>query len=138
MRICTFCGHRWVPESIRASLAETVEKLIVAQDVHCFYVGNNGAFDRMALSVLKKLKSKHPYIRYHVVLAYMPGKKEEYPFESQVDTIYPEGLENVPQRYAIVHRNRWMVEQSDYLVAYVVHDSGGAAQGLGADHKPCI
>lgn len=130
MRICTFCGHRWVSESIRVSLAETVEKLIVEQDVHCFYVGNNGAFDRMALGVLKELKTKHPHIRYFVVLAYMPGKKEEYPFESQVDTIYPESLENVPRRYAIVHRNRWMVEQSDYLIAYVVHDSGGAAQTL--------
>lgn len=130
MHICTFCGHRQVKESVRAPLAEAVEALIVNRSVHGFYVGNNGAFDRMALGVLKELKAKHPHIRYYVVLAYMLGRKEKYPFESHADTIYPEGLESVPRKYAIVHRNRWMVEQSDYLVAYVVHDSGGAAQTL--------
>lgn len=130
MHICTFCGHRQVKESVRASLAEAVETLIVNRNVHSFYVGSNGAFDRMTLGVLKEMKAKYPHIRYYVVLAYMPGRKEEYPFESHVDTIYPEGLESVPRKYAIVHRNRWMVEQSDYLVAYVVHGSGGAAQTL--------
>ncbi len=39
--------------------------------------------------------------------------------------IYPE-IENVPPRYAIVHRNRWIVEQADVLIAYVTHTYGGA------------
>ena len=44
-------------------------------------------------------------------------------------TVYPP-LETVPRRFAISHRNRWMVEVSDVVVAYVLHDWGGAATTL--------
>ena len=39
--------------------------------------------------------------------------------------IYP-SLEHVPPRYAISHRNRWMIEQADIVVCYVSHQYGGA------------
>lgn len=44
-------------------------------------------------------------------------------------TVYPP-LENVPRRFSISHRNRWMVESADVVVAYVLHDWGGAATTL--------
>ena len=51
-------------------------------------------------------------------------------FPSSYDsTVYPP-LETVPRRFAISHRNRWMVEASDVVVAYVLHDWGGAATTL--------
>ena len=31
-------------------------------------------------------------------------------------------------RFAILWRNKWMLKQSDYVVAYVTHSWGGAAQ----------
>ena len=40
-------------------------------------------------------------------------------------TIYPP-LENVPKRLAIIKRNEWMVDHADVIVAYVLHDWGGA------------
>ena len=40
----------------------------------------------------------------------------------------PEGIEAVPPRFAIVWRNKWMLRQSDYVVTYVTHSWGGAAQ----------
>ena len=42
-------------------------------------------------------------------------------------TVYPP-LENVPHRFAISHRNRWMVENADVVVAYVLHDWGELPQ----------
>ena len=39
--------------------------------------------------------------------------------------IYPP-LENVPPRYAISRRNRWIVEQADLLFTYITHEFGGA------------
>ena len=36
----------------------------------------------------------------------------------------------VPRRFAISYRNRWMVESADVVVAYVLHDWGGAAKTL--------
>ena len=35
-------------------------------------------------------------------------------------------LETVPRRFGSSHRNRWMVESADVVVAYVLHDWGGA------------
>ncbi|MGM9605617.1 MAG: hypothetical protein ACI3XG_11220, partial [Faecousia sp.] len=39
-------------------------------------------------------------------------------------------LETVPKKYAISHRNRWMVENADVTVTYVNHGWGGAATAL--------
>ena len=41
--------------------------------------------------------------------------------------IYPE-IESVPLRYAICHRNRWMVEKADLVIGFITHQSGGAYQ----------
>ncbi len=42
------------------------------------------------------------------------------------DTIvYPE-IESKPIRLAITYRNKWMIENADYVVAYVNHNWGGA------------
>jgi hypothetical protein len=48
--------------------------------------------------------------------------------EDYSDTVFPEGLEKIPPRFAISKRNRWMIEHSDYVVTYVRHSFGGAAQ----------
>lgn len=42
--------------------------------------------------------------------------------------VFPEGIELVPKRFAISFRNRFMVEQSDTVIAYVVSPCGGAAK----------
>ena len=39
--------------------------------------------------------------------------------------LYPE-IENKPKRYAILYRNKYMVEKADYVIAYVSHNWGGA------------
>ena len=44
------------------------------------------------------------------------------------DTMLPEGIESVHPRYAISWRNNWMLQQSDYVVTYITHSWGGAAQ----------
>ena len=121
---CAFFGHRDAPLEIMAKLKETVISLIEERDVTEFYVGNNGDFDRMALSVLKELSGMYPQIDYYVVYAYLP-KKGGDDFEH---TIYPEGIETVPKRFAIDYRNRWIVGQADIVVAYVKRSFGGAVK----------
>ena len=56
----------------------------------------------------------------------MPGKKTEY--DDYSDTMLPEGIEFVHPHYAISWRNNWMLKQSDYVVTYITHTWGGAAQ----------
>ena len=126
MPICTFFGHRDCPETIKPKLRSTIIDLIENHNVDMFYVGNQGQFDAMVRSTLKKLKQEYPHIDYAVVLAYMPGKPSEY--EDYSDTIFPEGLETVHPRYAISHRNTWMLSHSDYVISYITHSWGGAVQ----------
>ena len=125
-KTCCFFGHREVTHNIRPKLTEIIEKLMVDEGVTEFYVGHQGQFDSMVFSVLKELKSRYPQIRYTVVLAYMPDKhiKELY----GEDTLFPDGLETVPKRFAISRRNDWMIQHSDYAVCYVHKITGGAAK----------
>lgn len=125
---CTFFGHRFVPQKIEPTLWSTLIDLIENHGVDLFYVGNHGDFDAMVRRVLRELSAKYP-IRYSVVLAYMPEKKGEFDTADYSNTILPEGIEAVPKRFAINYRNKWMIEQSDIVVTYVVHAAvSGAAQ----------
>lgn len=85
---------------------------------------NHGAFDAMVRSTLAELMQDYPHIRCAVVLAYLPTKKLAYPFPS----LLPDGIEAAPKRFAISYRNKWMLKQSHFVVTYITHDWGGAAQ----------
>lgn len=126
MAVCTFFGHRNCPETIKPYLREVLTDLIINQEVDTFYVGNQGQFDAIVRSVLRKLEKEHPEIHYVVVLAYLPGEKNEY--DDFSDTILPEGIEAVHPRYAIEWRNRWMLQRADFVVTYIAHPWGGAAK----------
>ena len=126
MSSCTFFGHRECPDSIKIKLREVLIELITNHDVDMFYVGNQGQFDAIVHSVLRELKKEYPQINYAVVLAYMPGKQTEY--DDYSNTMLPEGIESVHPRYAISWRNNWMLQQADYVVTYITHSWGGAAQ----------
>ena len=126
MTSCTFFGHRECPDSVRIKLRKVLIDLITNYDVDMFYVGNQGQFDAIVRGVLQELKKEYPKINYAVVLAYMPVQQTEY--DNCSDTMFPEGIESVHPRYAISWRNNWMLQQSDYVVTYVAHSWGGAAQ----------
>lgn len=126
MSACTFFGHRECPDSIKAQLRAALIDLVTNHDVDMFYVGNQGRFDAIVRSVLREVKKEYPQINYAVVLAYMPGKHTEY--DDYSDTMLPEGIESAHPRYAISWRNNWMLRQSDYVVTYITHSWGGAAQ----------
>ena len=103
-------------------LRQAVVTLIEEQGVRQFYVGHQGRFDGMVQAVLKEISAEYP-IEYSVVLAYLP--KEGVPTIEH--SVIWEGLEEVPPRYAIDRRNRWMVERCDYLIGYQRKSFGGAA-----------
>ena len=128
MKACTFFGHRDCPDTIKSTLRDAVIDLIERRSVTRFYVGNQGAFDAIVLSVLRELAKDYPQIRYYVVLAYMPKEKSEYDSEMEQHTLLPEGIETAPKRFAIDRRNKWMLQNSDYVVTYVRYATGGAAK----------
>ena len=52
---------------------------------------------------------------FFIVLAYLNDTKTSFPDH----TIYPEGLETVPKRLAIIKRNLWMIDKADIVITYV-------------------
>lgn len=123
--VCTFFGHKDTPKEIEPTLRSTLIDLIENKNVNVFYVGNNGNFDTMVRHQLEDLSQTYP-ITYSIVLAYLPTEKNKY--DDLTNTIYPEGLETIPKRFAISWRNKWMLQQSDVVVTYVTHTYGGAWQ----------
>jgi len=126
---CVFFGHKDADYSVASRLKLEIEKLIRENCVNEFLVGNNGRFDYIAYSVLKELKKDHPEISISVVLAYLPGEKQEYSdYYSENETFLPEDIETGPIRFAIDRRNRWMINHADYVITHVTHGWGGAAK----------
>ena len=129
MPCCVFFGHKDADSSISPRLREAIIKLILEQGITNFLVGNNGKFDYIVYKALKDIKQEYPYITYSVVLAYLPGGKTEYEnYYAEEESLLPDGIEVGPARFAIDRRNKWMIEQADYVITYVTHSWGGAAK----------
>ncbi len=122
---CCFFGHHDVPALIKDQLANEIEQLIKNGE-NIFYVGNHGDFDYMVINILRNMKKNYPHICYSVVLAYL--EKTEHQFLNSGETLFPEGIEDVPKKFAILWRNDWMIKNSDTVLCYVTHNFGGAAK----------
>ena len=122
--IFTFCGHSdYISNSEdEAKIFDIFDKIIDNQPVE-FFLGGYGKFDGFAYSCAKKYKATHHNARLIYVTPYLDRKSDvEYD-----NIVYP-ALENVPKRFAISRRNRWMAERADVLICYVVRKYGGAYQ----------
>lgn len=128
MAVCTFFGHKDTPETIAPVLQTVLIDLIEHEHVTLFYIGNHGTFDLLVKNQLNQLKKRYPTIQTVIVLAYLPINQSSKKAENDLETIYPEGMEHIHPKYAIIKRNRWMLDQSDYVITYVTHSWGGAAQ----------
>ena len=119
MLSCTFIGHRDCSSGLKNKLYLEIEKLIILEKVKKFYVGVNGGFDKLVYGVLCELEKIYN-IDIVVVLAYLGAKNDVFNYDPQ-KSIFPDVLENVPLRFAINRRNRYMIEQSDFVVCYMNH-----------------
>ena len=123
----TFCGHRQIEhkELVHYWLESTIHELIL-KGADVFYLGGYGAFDLLAADVVHHAKLCHPQIESILVLPYLNRPIDLKYYD---DTLYPP-LEKVPKRFSILKRNKWMIEKANIVVAYVLHDWGGAATAL--------
>lgn len=130
MKSCFFIGHREADERLQPELADIIERLITEEQVKFFYVGGYGGFDRIVASAVRQAKRNHPETTLMLVLPYHPSERPvetPYGFDG---TYYPEGMESIPRRFAIVKANEMMVNTSDWLVAYVRHGASNSRKIL--------
>ena len=134
-KICCFAGHSSIVDKsdLRVHVYEKCEKLICRYGVKTFWVGNYGSFDFLASGVVRNLKSKYPDIELDLILPYVTKTINEYRemyYKEYDHMIIADMPENTPVRYRILKCNQFMIEQSDFLIAYVKHSFGGAAKTL--------
>ena len=130
MKSCFFIGHREADERLLPILTAAIERLITEEQVLFFYVGGYGGFDRIAATAIKRMKLQHPEIILMLVLPYHPGERPIETPNGYDGTYYPEGLEKVPRRYAIVRANEIMAKQYDWLISYVRHGASNSRRIL--------
>ena len=126
----TFCGHSNFKKS-----NEFEEKILtflkekVGDEKADIYLGGYGNFDNFAYDCCKKYKETHKEISLILITPYITIEYQKNHLNDAIKkydaVIYPE-IEDKPMRFAIVYRNRWMVEKSDFVIAYISHQWGGA------------
>ena len=128
MSTCFFIGHREAPDSLLPQLSAEIERHITEYGVTEFVVGKYGHFDTLAAKCVKAAKKRHPEVTLTLLLPYHPYDHPT-PTPAGFDgTFYPPGMETVPKRAAIVRANRYMVEHSEYLIAYAWHPASNARE----------
>lgn len=119
MKSCFLFGHADCPDQVLSRLEQAIETAI-SNGVTDFYVGNRGAFDRLATTAVKRAKRKFPGVRLYLLLAYHPAERPQELSEGFDGTYYP--LEKTPpRRFAIVRANEATLSQVDYVICYVNH-----------------
>lgn len=126
MKSCFLIGHRDTPQAVYAALLEEVERHIVEYGVDEFVVGHYGSFDRMAARVVAEMKRKYPHIVLLLLIPYHPQERFVELPEGFDNRLYPQGMERIPWRLAIMKANRYMAEHCDCMIAYVWHPGSNA------------
>ncbi len=134
-KTCCFTGHRIIPQKDRAFLEKETEKVclsLIERGYENFIAGGALGFDTLAEKCVLKLKEKYPNIK--LVLA-IPCKEQHKNWTKKDKEAYEEilGLSDdkvyVSESYSpecMKKRNRFMVDHSSAVVAYITKVTGGA------------
>ena len=109
---------------------EQIKEVAGETDVQ-FFLGDYGGFDAFAYQCAMEYKKMRPLTKLCFVSPYLDEEylRRRYVTERFDEVIYPD-IEATPKRYAITARNRWMVENSDFIFFYVNIRFGGAYSAL--------
>ena len=122
--VCFMTGHAQASEELLPEVIWVAERLINEFSVTEFLVGRYGDFDRLAAQAIRELKQRYPDIRLSLLLPYYVSDGRTETVSEYDGTVYPEGLENVPYRYAIVRANQWAVDGAAHLLVYHRYTTG--------------
>ena len=114
--VCLLFGHGDASDEfinlVKAKIFEIVRDY---EDVE-FLVGNNGNFDFISQKALREISEGNESFQYYIVLSRID---ERALVGDNSSTIFPEGQELVPKRFAISRRNDWLLKRADMALCYV-------------------
>ena len=126
---CFMFGHSDCPAKALPKIEQAID-LCYRDGVRDFYVGNRGAFDQLAAGAVGKAKQKYPDIQLQLVLAYHPGERRTELPPGFDGSLYPDGMETVPRRLAIIRANHRAVDMSQHMIAFVWHPASNSRKIL--------
>lgn len=137
---CTFTGHRnLTPAQLKAIEPELkrLVSLLASHHVHTFVTGGALGFDTLAAATVINLRrSEFPDIK--LVLA-IPCPEQADRWSAADRALYYDIMQNADEVVTVspsytpgcMHkRNRYMIDRSSYLIAYVARRSGGSFSTL--------
>lgn len=132
--IVAFFGHRdFISNNEFKEKIKSILNDLVGDNSVEFYLGGYGHFDSFAYLCCKDFTETHNDASLVFVTPYI---SEEYQRNHLTEitkkyhsVIYPE-IENLPRRFAITYRNKYMVEKADLIICYVKREYGGAFQAI--------
>lgn len=96
-----------------------------------FYIGRNGDFDILAASIIQQIRKEYEHVLCELILILPYTVKDmEYYVEYYDQIIIPDEVYGVHPKRVITERNKWMVEQADFVLVYTRTESGGAYRAL--------
>ncbi len=134
--IITFIGHSSlnIDAVLSKKIKETIQNNINKDTPIAFYCGGYGDFDQHCISICHQLKTQNLKCEIVFITPYITScqqKKMKNLLETnRYDSIIYPPIETVLPRFAIIKRNEWMIAESDLIIAYVSHNSGGAYKSL--------
>ena len=136
--VIAFFGHSNYVSSLddEKQLVELLETATFGEQVD-FYFGGYGNFDNFAYRCAKIYKKYHEDSKLIFITPYLNGwldNKRDFLQKNYDEIIYPD-IEQVPPKFAIIKRNEWIVNKSDYVFTYVKTHYGGAYRALLYAHK---
>ena len=133
----SFFGHRYIDNisAIEDKLEPIIENLLRTKEYVEFLVGRNGDFDRIAASVVRRVKNRIDYGNCELILI-LPYPTAEYRENEEYFHQYYDDVEicyessHSHYKAAIGIRNRSMIDRSNLVICYVTNDNGGAYKAV--------
>lgn len=129
--ICCGFGHRVMLLDEEKPLRAVLERLVEERGVRVFYTGGMGEFDELFARTVRSMKRECPSLRLVLVMPYLTERlnMDKVFYDALYDEILiPAELDGIHPKAAIGHRNRWMVDHSDIVIAALHRDFGGTAE----------
>lgn len=133
---CCFTGHRRIPPENYAEISRRLEKTLIQlinQGCEYYYAGGALGFDTIAAQTILNLKETYPSIKLILVLPsenqsknWAKEDKEKYEdIKVKADQIVY--TSKVYFRGCMHKRNRYLVDNSDICICYMINETGGTA-----------
>lgn len=123
-------GHRDFSEhvSMERGLMKLLAELLNDRELVEIYIGRNGEFDVFSASIIKRFQKKTDDKKCEMTLVLPYAVRDVDDFQKYYDNV------TIPikahPKAAITLRNKWMIENSDLVLVYVVNSHGGAYEAM--------